>query len=156
MSRIRDMQKILNMYRFTRMVEKATYKKERKLKEDFELTGFRVWHPSSQSMKKKFHRWHPWITKPHIQRICADSIKEGYLTGSTDDISGLSVDRVCVTDKGRDLTDKAFFIIPIGLIEALWAKHGQVIAGVFIGILVPMALALGKWLWSVIMEIYGR
>lgn len=84
------------------------------------------------------------LTDQQALKLLNSCQQEGYIE-ILDRGEGLHLVRVS-DNKGTDLTDTVFRF-PIGLVEAVWEKHGRFISGFIVGLVIPAIAELIKWVW---------
>ena len=147
---IRCMTLILDRYNMIRSVEKVTKGLEKQTPIPLQLSGFQAYHPPSALAKERFLKYRPWKSRTHANWVVADLIKKKYLHGDTKKINGTAYDLLCIEDKGRELTDKAFLVIPIGLLNAWYKEFGGLLTFIFglvTGLLLPVAYYVIRLYW---------
>ena len=145
---IQRMKHIFSIYQITKIVDDLVNEHEKdEPTPKFQLSGNKAHHPTSMFVRQQFRHKHGANTSRAVS-VLESTISNGYLLGSTGTIGDTKVDMVCVTDKGRELLDTVPYLpfLKIGLYEALWAKHGGFISGVILGTLIPILIALVKWI----------
>jgi hypothetical protein len=119
------MKKLFNEYRYVKLVRKTTVMLEKKHKVKLQAKGYSAVHASKLMMQAKYLKWRWYSSVSEANRINRNALKDGYLE-PVELISGnYKADGLCVTDKGDDLLDTVFWIIPIGYIEALAKKYPE-------------------------------
>ncbi len=135
------MKKVYSMWRMTRDLEKETLKFHkahvpRKFLEIEEQKFVTAVFVQDFAIRKK-------MTDQQALNLLEQCEKEEYI-----DI--LPRDKVSVVrvnqDKGTDLTDN-ILLLPIGLIEAEWKKHGRFTSGFIVGLVTPIVGVLIKLMW---------
>lgn len=120
------MRHVLDMYRFVKLVDEIVQELERENPAQIQLSGYKGWHPTTVAIKQRYvEKFKMPLSK--ASAICADTIRKGYLEGITQTHHGAEIDTLCIKTKGRELIDN-YLLIPWGLLDAIWYKHGKFLA----------------------------
>jgi hypothetical protein len=112
------------MYRLVKLVQTTVDNFDKQAKRKHSREGVFVLRPAASMIMQTYSEKYrtPYSA---TSNICEDAVTYGYLKqGTTHDPGGKDVDGVTelanlyTTTKGRELIDTAFWIIPLGLIEA--------------------------------------
>lgn len=144
---LRRMRNILNQYRFVKIANESEHFIGETLeygKTPFNRAGKRLKYVTATAyIKDEFKKKYSKVTFDEIDNICEDTIANEYLEPRTINGKDGGIEQVAVTKLGRDLLDRAGFI-PIGLFYAWWSKYGVFLAGIGVGAIIALLIALLK------------
>lgn len=155
---IKHMTNILNIYRFTKIVDSSAGQIGQMLKSSkFDRSGRKLYMwVSTAYAKDAFRQKYPKNTYNQIEDICEQAINQKYLQRRISIPEALvvageeeEIEQVRVLAKGHELLDKAW-IFPIGLWSTWWDKYGVFlvgfgIGGLFVGLIQIIKVIIGTF-----------
>lgn len=142
------MEQILNVYRLVKLVEQISEEESSKRPIEEVVWVGRSYHaPVAAPLKHKFAGRYDYSYQ-RVDDICDDALVDKYLSVSARKGPKNKVEVFIVTTKGRELIDTAFWVVPIGLLNAWWNRYGVFTTGFVAGLILPALILVVKWLFD--------
>lgn len=171
MNKIKDilkrMKQTLDMYRLLKVTKKSIKSVDKHLRDaNFPREGRRhIFWLSSSYIKGEMRRRYLWLRYSYsqIEDIYDDALANEFIESRLIEdreiipdgklLSDKPIEQLRITRKGRELLDRALWIIPIGLYYAWFKEYGRFFAGAGVG---GVVILIGKtfidWILPFIIE----